>query len=87
MGQKITEHAGQIRQDVIVPVANDCHAFLSQPARAAIVSLFLLFGMLSAVDFNGEPQARAIEIKCKWPDRMLPSEMKTVELIAAKCTP
>ena len=87
VGEKIAEHTGQIRQHIVVPVPNDSHAFLGEPARTAVVSLLLLLGMLSTVDFNGEPQARAVEIKCERPDRMLPSEMKTIELIAAKRAP
>jgi hypothetical protein len=45
--------------------------------------LFLLRGMLAAVNFDGEPQARAIEVECKWADRMLSSEVEAIELIAA----
>jgi hypothetical protein len=43
--------------------------------------------MLSTVDLNREAETRTIEVKRKWSDRVLPSEMKTVELIAAKRTP
>ena len=87
VGDKIAEHSRQIRQDVVVPVPNDSHALLGEPMRAAVVSLLLLLGMLSTIDFNGEPQARAIEIKCERTDGMLPSEMKAIELIATKRLP
>jgi len=87
VGEKIAEQTRQIRQNVVVPIPNDSHAFLGEPAGTAVISLLLLFGMLSTVDFNGETQARAIEIKRERPDRVLPSEMKTIELIAAKRAP
>jgi hypothetical protein len=87
VGEKLAEHSGQIRQDVVVPVPNDSHALLCEPMRPAVVSLPLLLGMLSTVDFNGEPQARAIEIKCERTDGMLPSEVKAIELIATKRLP
>jgi len=45
------------------------------------------FGVLATIDFNSEAEARTIEVKRKWPDRVLPPEVKTVELIAAKRTP
>ena len=87
MREKIAKHALQVQQNIIVPIANDHHAFLGEPARTAVISLLPLFGMLSTVDLNREAEARTIEVKRKWSDRVLPSEMKTVELIAAKCTP
>jgi hypothetical protein len=43
--------------------------------------------MLPAIDFDGEPKSWAEEIKCEWPDRMLPSELKAIELAAAKRAP
>jgi hypothetical protein len=46
-----------------------------------------LFGVLSAIDFDRQAEARAIEVKRERPDRMLPPEMKTVELITAKRMP
>ncbi len=87
MGEKIAKNTRQIRQNVVVPVPNDHHAFLGEPVGTAVISLLLLFGMLSTVDLNCEAEARSIEVKRKWSDRMLPSEMKTVELITAKRTP
>jgi hypothetical protein len=77
----------QISEDIVVPVANDRGAFLRKKARAAFVCALLLRGMLPPVDFDGEPKAWAKEIKCEWSDRMLPSELQTIELAAAKCTP
>jgi hypothetical protein len=87
MPQKIAENALQVRQNIIVPVANDHDAFIRKPMRAAIVGLLHLFGVLPAVDLDRQAEARAIEVDGEWSDRMLPSEMKTIELIAAKHTP
>ena len=84
MREKIAKHALQVQQNIIVPIANDHHAFLGEPARTAVISLLLLFGMLSTVDLNREAEARTIEVERKWSDRALPPEMKTVELITAK---
>ncbi len=87
MREKIAKHTLQVQQNIIVPIANDHHAFFGEPARTAVISLLLLFGILSTVDLNREVEARTIEVERKWSDRVLPSEMKTVELIAAKRTP
>jgi hypothetical protein len=43
--------------------------------------------MLPAVEFDGEAKAWAIKIKRKRPDRMLPSELKAIELAATKRAP
>jgi hypothetical protein len=51
------------------------------------IGLLSLFGMLSTIDFNRKAEARTIEIERVRPDWMLPSEMKTIELIAAKRMP
>jgi hypothetical protein len=87
MHEKIAQHAFQIRKDVVVPIPDDDHTFLGEPARAAIIGLLLLFGMLPTIDFNGEAEARAIEVKRKWADRVLPSKMQTFELIATQRLP
>jgi hypothetical protein len=87
MPKKIAEDALQVRQDIIVPVANDHNALLSKPSRAAIVGLLHLFRVLPAVDLHRQAEARAIEVDGEGPDRMLPPEMKPVELIAAKRAP
>jgi hypothetical protein len=87
MRDKIAEDTRQVRQDDIIPIADDDYAFFGEPLRAAVVSLFSLLGMLPTIDFDREAQARTIEVERKWPDRVLPSEMKTIELIAAKCVP
>jgi hypothetical protein len=39
--------------------------------------------MLSAIDFDRKPQARAVEVRRERADRMLPSEMKAIQLITA----
>ena len=87
MSEKIAENALQVRQDVIVPIANDYDAFICKPTRAAIVGLLHLLGVLPAVHFDRQAEAGAIEINGEWSYRMLPPEMKTIELIAAKRTP
>ena len=87
MREKIAKHALQVQQNIIVPIANDHDTFLGEPAGAAVISLLLLFGMLSTVDLNREAEARTIEVKRECSDGVLPSEMKTVELIAAKRPP
>jgi hypothetical protein len=87
MPEKIAEHSLQVRQDIIVPIANDHDALIRKPGRAAIVGLLHLFGVLPAVDFDHQSEARAIEVDGERSDRMLPSKMKTIELIATKRTP
>jgi hypothetical protein len=87
MREEIAEHARQVRQDVVVPVSNDRHSFVREPACATVIGLLCLFGVLSAVDFDGQTQARTIKVERVRPDWVLPSKMKTVELIPAKCAP
>jgi hypothetical protein len=77
----------QIPEDLVVPVPNDRYVFFRKPQRAALVCVLLLCGMLSAVEFDGQPKAWAKEVKRKRPDRMLPSEQQAIELAAAKRTP
>jgi hypothetical protein len=45
------------------------------------------FCVLSAIDFDRKPQARAIEVQREGADRMLPSEMKAIQLITAQRAP
>ena len=87
MPEKIAEDALQVRQDIIVRIANDHNAFIRKPSRSAIVGLLHLFGVLPAIDFDRQAEARAIEVNGEGSNRMLPPEMKTVELIAAKRSP
>lgn len=87
MPKKIAEDALQVRQDIIVPIANDHDALFRKPGRATIVGLLHLFGVLPAVDLDRQAEAWAREVDGKWSNRMLPPEMKTVELIAAKRSP
>ena len=79
------EDSIHILNHVVVPEAQSAIAMIAKPLVANYVAFVL--GMLSAIDFNGKAEARTIEVKRKWSDRVLPSEMKTVELITAKCTP
>ena len=85
--EKIAEHALQIRQHLVVPVADNRDALLGKPLRSTLVGLLALFGVLSAVHFDDEPKMRAIEIDGVWSQWMLPSERKAVELIASQRTP
>src|SRR5690242_1459322 len=87
MREKIAEHALQIREHVVVPVAHNDHALLSKPSRSAIVGLLAIFRMLAAVDFDREMEPRAIEIDGVGSARMLLPEGKAIELIAAKRMP
>jgi hypothetical protein len=85
--EKIAKHTWQVGQDVVVPVPNDHHAFPGEPTGAAIVSLLPLFGMLSTIDLDRDAEARTTEVERKRSDRVWPSEMKTIELIAANDAP
>jgi hypothetical protein len=85
--QKIAEHALQIRQHVVVPVAHNGHAFLSEPSRSLIVGLLALFRMLAAIHFDRETKPRAIEIDGVGSDWVLLPEGKAIELIATKRVP
>jgi hypothetical protein len=87
MPEKIAEDAFQVRQNIVIPIANDHNAFLTEPVRAAIVGQLRLFGVLPAVDFDRQAEARAIEVDRERSDWMLPPELKTIELITAKRTP
>jgi hypothetical protein len=60
---------------------------LGKPARPLLVGLSVSFGMLPAVDFHRQMDARAIEIDRERSDRVLSPEMKSVQLIAAKRAP
>jgi hypothetical protein len=46
-----------------------------------------LFSVLSAIDFDGGAQSRAVEVEREGTDRMLPPEMKAIQLIATQCVP
>jgi hypothetical protein len=84
--KKIAEHALQIRQHVIIPVTHDGDAPLGKPLRSPIVGAFA-FSMLSAVDFDSEAEARAIEIDGVWSYGMLLPERETIELVAPQRAP
>jgi hypothetical protein len=87
MAEKVAEDSLQIRQDVVVPIPDNHNAFVSEPMCTAIIGLLLSFGMLSVVNFNGEAEARTVKVKRVRPDRMLPPEVKAVELVAAQRVP
>jgi hypothetical protein len=46
-----------------------------------------LFGMLPAIDLDGEAQAWTIEVKRKRANRMLSPEVKAVESVTSKRMP
>jgi hypothetical protein len=46
-----------------------------------------LRGVLTAINFDGEAKTRTVEIERERADRVLPSEVQAIELIAAKRTP
>src|SRR6516225_3755643 len=43
--------------------------------------------MLTSIELDCEPKTWAVEIECERADRMLPSEVQAIELIAAKRPP
>ncbi len=85
--EKIAQHALQIRQHVVVPVAHDCDALLCQPLRSTVVSLLALFGMLPTVHFDRKAETRAVEVDRVGADRMLLPKGEAVELVATQCAP
>ena len=87
MRNQVAEYAVQIRQHVVVPVADDGDALFSEPLRSAIVSLLALLGMLPTIHLNGEMQARTVEVDGVRADRVLLSERKAVELITKQRAP
>jgi hypothetical protein len=72
--EQVAKHPFQVRQNIVVPVADDSHTLLGEPLRSTIVGLLTLFGMLSAVHFDGQAETRTIKINREWSDRVLPSE-------------
>jgi len=87
LSDKIAEHAVQVGQNLIVPIADDGDAILSTPGCSTIVRLFAQLRVLAAVDFDCKAQLRAIEVDGIWPNRMLPPETQSIELIATKGMP
>ena len=87
VGDEVSQHALQIIEDFVVPISDDCDIFLGEKARTTSIRLLLLRGMLPAIEFDGEAETRAVEIERKRSDRVLPSEMQAVELVATKRTP
>jgi hypothetical protein len=85
--QEIAKHALKIRQNVVVPVADNGDTPLSEPLRPAIVGFLRLFGVLSAVHFDGQAKWRTIKIDYKRSNRVLFSERRAIELSAAQRTP
>ena len=74
LDKEVAEHSVEIRQNIIVPVANDGDTLLGKPGCSTIVRLLAQLRVLAAIDFNDKAQLRAIEIDGIWSNRMLPSE-------------
>jgi 2-methylisocitrate lyase-like PEP mutase family enzyme len=87
MREEVAEHALQVRQNIVVPIANDHDTSFGKPACTTVVRLLHLFGVLSAIDFDRQAEARAIEVKREWADRMLLPEVKAFELITTQRVP
>jgi hypothetical protein len=83
--EKIAEHTLQIRQHIVVPVADNGDALRRKPLRSAAVGLLPLFRMLTTVHFDSETESRTVEIDGV--GAMLFSEREAMELIAAKRMP
>ena len=81
--EKIVQYALQIGRNIVVPIPDEHDAIFSQPTRPSFISTELPFGVLPVVNFNRKPEACAIKVERKWPDRMLSSKIQPVELIAA----
>jgi hypothetical protein len=84
--EKILQNARQVRQDIIVPVPNHHHAFVSEPACTAVVGLLRLFRVLSAIDLDREAKARAIKIEHVITDRVL-TPKRHAELVSSQRLP
>jgi hypothetical protein len=72
------KHASQIVRDVGIPETQYRDAALIQPKVTPSVSRFVIgVCVLTAVEFNGEPQRRTIEVEYKWACGMLSSKIGT----------
>jgi len=77
---KVLEHTLQIAEDIVVPVSDDDDFLLRKKTRATVICSLSLHGMLPTIEFNGERKAWTVEIQREWTDRMLSSELQTIEL-------
>jgi hypothetical protein len=87
MREQVAEHAFKIRQKIVVPVADNGDTLLGKPLCSAIVGFLRLFGVLSAINFDGQAKWCTIKIDNERSDRMLLSERKAIELSATQRTP
>jgi hypothetical protein len=85
--QQVAEHALEIGKDIIVPVADNSNALFGQPLRPAIIGFFRLFGVLSAIHFDGEAERCTIKVDYERSNWMLFSKRKAIELSATQRTP
>ncbi len=77
----------QVAQNIVIPITNYRNVLLGEPACSTFVRLFAVFCVLSTVDFDCEPQTWTIEVQRERTDRMLPSEMKAIQLITTQRMP
>jgi hypothetical protein len=87
MSDQVGKHTLQIVEDIVVPIPDDCDISFREKTRAERVRLLPLRGVLTAINFDGEAKTRTVEIERERADRVLPSEVQAIELIAAKRTP
>ena len=85
--EKILQNALQIRENIVVPIADNHDALFRKPACPSFIGTDPPFGVLSAVNFNRKPEAHAIKVERIRPDRMLSSELMTIELAPTQRTP
>jgi hypothetical protein len=74
-----------IFQHFIVPETEDTVSVLYEPAIALAVAV--IFGMLSAIDFDHEPFLSTDKIGDIRPDRLLPNEFEPAQRSGTKIPP
>jgi hypothetical protein len=81
----LADDAFSLRPHIVVPEAQDGVAERCQPSVA--LEIVLALGMLAAVDFDHQLEARAAEVGEVVADGMLAPEVDTLELSAAQVLP
>jgi hypothetical protein len=82
------QHAFRILQHIIVPEAQHCDALRGQVSRALrVVRSLLWFGMLPAIQLDGEFRLMAIEVDEIGAEWMLAAEAVAEQLILAQQLP
>ena len=87
MRQKVFDHAPQVGQHIVVPVTDDSDILVPKPTRAMIIRVLPCIRVLPTIDFNSEAKTGTVKVQRIRPDRMLPSELETVDLTSTKCLP